>query len=188
VIENDRVLALHLPVQITLMGGPLRYLTTRDVDFGSVLVEKSEQGRRELALLLHEYNRRIPGAPLFTELRNFTDQCYIRDILENHGYIFEDHLNYLLDLHRDEEAIFQGFTKSTRNRIRKDLRGGDMIIKEVIEREMLPLFYDLLTKTFKAARVPVADIHLFEATFDVLRPMKMAYLTIAFVDETPAAA
>ncbi|MGB7875682.1 MAG: hypothetical protein WBL25_14965, partial [Anaerolineales bacterium] len=96
-IENDRVLALHLPVQITLLGGPFRYLTTRDVDYGGILVEDSEKGREGLAFLLQEYNRQTPGAPLFTELRNSADQNQIQDVLEKHGYIFEGHLNYLLD-------------------------------------------------------------------------------------------
>jgi len=188
VIENNRVLALHVPVQITLLGGPFRYLTTRDVDFGSVLVENSEQGRRGLALLLQEYNCCVPGKPLFTELRNFADQSYIQDILQDNGYLFEGHLNYLLDLRRDESAILQSFTKSTRNRIRKILRQGSIIVKEVTERENLPLFYEMLKKTFKAVRVPIADISLFEAAFDVLRPKNMAYFAIAYVNGTPAAA
>jgi serine/alanine adding enzyme len=188
VIENGRVLALHLPVQITLVGGPFHYLTTRDVDFGGVLVDNSEQGRRGLALLLQEYNQHIPGAPLFTELRNLADQCQIQDILENHGYVYEDHLNYLLDLRRDTETILQSFTKSTRNRIRKSRRKGDIIVREVTERTMLPLFYELLLKTFKTVYVPLADISLFETAFDVLRPKDMAYFTIAYLDGAPAAA
>ena len=140
-IEDDRILALHIPVQITLLGGLFRFLTTRDVDFGSVLVENSMQGRRGLALLLQEYNRCIPGKPLFTELRNFADQGYIQDILNDNGYEFEGHLNYLLDLRRDETAILQSFSKSTRNRIRKIIRQGSMIAKENYCRKYPAVFF-----------------------------------------------
>jgi len=188
IVEGDRILALHLPVQITLIGGPFRYLTTRDVDFGGVLVEDSEQGRRGLMVLLQEYNRRIPGMPLFTELRNFADQCYIMQALEKYGYTFEDHLDYLLDLRRDSDKILQSFTKSTRNRIRKILRDGNMIVKEVTDINTLPLFYEQLKKTFRAVRVPLADFSLFEAAFNILRPKNMAYFAIAYVNGTPAAA
>jgi lipid II:glycine glycyltransferase (peptidoglycan interpeptide bridge formation enzyme) len=141
-----------------------------------------------LALLLQEYNQRVSGVPLFTEIRNVTDPCLIQDVLENHGYTYEDHLNYLLDLSRNEETILQSFTKSTRNRIRRVLRQGDIIVREVTERTMLPLFYEVLLKTFKTVRVPLADISLFETAFDVLRPKNMAYFTIAYINEAPAAA
>jgi len=187
-IENDRVLALHLPVQITLLGGPFRYLTTRDVDYGGILVEDSEKGREGLAFLLQEYNRQTPGAPLFTELRNSADQNQIQDVLEKHGYIFEGHLNYLLDLNRDKEAILQSFTRNTRKRIRKMIREGDIVVKEVTERDMLPLFYELLNMTYKVIHVPLADTSLFEAAFDILRPKNMAYFSITYEDGKPAAA
>jgi len=188
VTENSRVLALHVPVQITLLGGPFRYLTTRDVSFGSVLVENSAQGRSGLALLLKEYNCCVPGRPLFTELRNFTDLGYIQDILEDTGYVFEDHLNYLLDLHRGECDILQSFSKSTRNRIRRIVRQEKMIVQDVTERKKLPLFYEMLKKTFKSVHVPLADFSLFEAAFDILRPKNMAYFAIAYDDGKPAAA
>jgi len=187
VVENERVLALHLPVQITLVGGPSRYLTTRDVDFGGVLVEQSEHGRQALALLLREYNLHMSGAPLFTEFRNFSDQTYVHNILVSQGYKYEDHLNYLVDLRRDKETILGSFTRSTRSNIRKTLREGNIVVDQITDRTMLPQFYNLLTKTYKKARVPLADISLFEATFNILVPRNMAYFAIASVNGTPAA-
>lgn len=186
-VEGDRVLAMLLPVQITLMAGPMRYLTTRDVSFGGVLVEEGPAGRRGLSTLLREYDRRAPGAPLFTELRNVADQSRIQDVLEEHGYVYEGHLNYLLDLRRKKKTILQSFSKSARNRIRKGLRDDRLVVKEITDRRQLPLLYELLLKTYRTVRVPLADFSLFKAAFDVLRPRDMAYMSIAYLDGAPAA-
>jgi serine/alanine adding enzyme len=188
VVENERILALHLPVQITLVGGPFKFLTTRDVDFGGVLAEDSQSGRQALEMLLKTYNRQAPGSPLFTELRNASDQGQIQSVLRACGYQYEDHLNYLIDLRRDEETLLQSFGKSTRSRIRQALKRGNISVKEMTERAELPVFYSVLQKTYRHARIPLADISLFEAAFDVLLPKKMARFTLAEIEGTPVTA
>lgn len=187
VVERGRVLALHLPVQVTLARGPFRHLTTRDVDFGGVLVAQGECGRQALGLLLQEYNRRLPGSPIFTELRNGSDQGYLQSVLEDHGYQFEGHLNYLVDLDREKADILHSFNKSAQNRIRKCVEVNDKVIREITDREKLPDLYALFRKTYRHARVPLADLSLFEAAFDLLRHKGMAYFSIAFAEGMPAA-
>ncbi len=51
-IEDKRILALLLPVQITLMNGLLRHFTTRSVTYGSVLWALDAEGENGLARLL----------------------------------------------------------------------------------------------------------------------------------------
>jgi lipid II:glycine glycyltransferase (peptidoglycan interpeptide bridge formation enzyme) len=48
-------------------------------------------------------------------------------------------------------------------------------------------FYDLLVKTYRSAKVPLADRSLFEAAFELLIPLKMVRFTIAYVDPYPVA-
>jgi hypothetical protein len=187
VTDDDRILALFLPVQITLAGGPARYLTSRDVVFGGALVAPGPDGRRALNLLLEAYNAGHGGVPLFTEIRNCADQRGIQDILERHGYRYEGHLNYLLDLDREESDILQGFSKSARNRVRKCLRGEEYRVEEVIDRDMIPTLYGLFRETYRHANVPLADISLFQAAFDVLVPRNMAYFSIASAAGVPVA-
>ncbi len=181
-VEGERVLALHLPVQITLLGGPFKFLTTRDVDFGGVLAEESERGRQALEMLLKAYDRQVPGSPIFTELRHASDPADLQAVFQECGYCFEDHLNYLIDLRRDEETLLQSFTKNTRRRIRQAKRRGNITVRDMTERAELPLFYGALQKTYRHARIPLADISLFEAAFDLLLPRKMARFTLAEIE------
>ena len=50
--NGGRVLAMLLPVQVTLMDGLMRYLTTRSIAYGSVLWEPTPEGEEALDRLL----------------------------------------------------------------------------------------------------------------------------------------
>ncbi len=181
-VEGERVLALHLPVQVTLFGGPLKFLTTRNVDFGGALAEEGRAGRQALEMLLKAYDRQAPGSPLFTELRHASDQAGLQDVFQRCGYRYEEHLNYLVDLRRDEAAILQSFGRNTRSRIRQAIRRGTITVTEMTDRAQLPVFYAVLQKTYRHAKVPLADISLFEAAFDLLLPKGMARFTLAEIE------
>lgn len=186
--HNDgRVLALLLPVQITLRGGLLRRLTTRAVAYGSVLCAPGSQGRDALALLLRTYTQQVDGTPLFTEMRNLSDLGAVQPILRAHGFVYEDHLNYLINL-KHPEIVLQDIGPRTRKHIRRGLRRGQVVVEEAKDREQVIACYDLLCQSYRKARVPLADRSLFEAAFDLLYPKGMVRFTLARVGQVPAAA
>ena len=166
----------------------LNYLTTRNVNFGSILVEDNAVGKGALSLLFNTYNQQVSPAILFTELRHISDTSKIQELLIKHGYSYERHLNYSVNLDRDQFDILQSFGRNTRAKIRSNIRKERVVIKEITEPSMLLLFYEMVKKTFAHARVPLADISLFEAGYKILVPKNMARFTIAYVDGVPAAA
>ena len=177
-------LALLLPVRISVIDGWMRALTTRAVVFGSVLCAPDATGHEALALLLKTYTRRSVGAPLFTELRNLWDvNAIFSSTFREHGFIYEEHLNYLIYLDRPFDAIFSGFTAGTRKKIRRGLHRGEVVIEEAKELEQIADCYDLLRKTYKNAQVPLSDRSLFEAAFDILYPKGMVRFTQARVQD-----
>lgn len=180
-------LALMLPVQVSVVGGLLRQLTTRAVVYGSVLWEPSREGKEALALLMKSYLQRTDGSVLFTELRNLTSLEDVQPILRACGFAYEDHLNYLIDLNLPPEVVFENIGSRTRKNIRRGLNRAQVVVDEVTERSQLDSCYDLLRKTYQAAQVPLADYSLFEAAFDILRPKGMVRFTLARVDDDPAA-
>lgn len=186
VTDDTGVLALLLPVQITLASW-LRRLTTRAVAYGSVLSAPGPKGLEALDLLLQTYVQEVRGEPLFTELRNLSDLEVMQPILCKHGFVYEDHLNYLIELSQLPEAIMQSIGSRTRKNIRRGLRREEVVIEEVREWQGIVACYDLLCQTYQAAEVPLADRSLFEAAFDVLYPKGMVRFTLARVDQAPAA-
>ncbi|RLC85884.1 MAG: hypothetical protein DRJ03_10390 [Chloroflexi bacterium] len=185
--RNGNVLALLLPVQVTLKGGLLRFLTTRSVVYGSVLCAPGAEGQEALALLLRTYAQEIDGFPLFTELRNLADMSDLQPILTDCGFAYEAHLNYLVDLKRPLDDVMQSIGRRTRKNIRRGLRRGQVTIEEVSNLEQIALCYELLAKTYIQAQVPLADRSLFEAAFEVLDPKGMIKFLLARVGDTHVA-
>jgi len=185
--DDDRVLALLLPVHITLRDGLLRRLTTRAVAYGSVLHAPGPAGREALAVLLRAYAQETKRQALFTELRNLSDLSAVQPVLDDCGFVYEDHLNYLIDLSGSPEDVMQNIGKRTRKKIRQALRQGHVTIKEADRPEQVALCYELLQRSYAVAQVPLADRTLFEATFDVLHPKGMVKFLLARVGDAYAA-
>jgi len=185
--QGGCVLALLLPVKITLMGGVLSALTTRAVAYGSVLCAPGADGREALGALLRTYVQEVDGSPLFTELRNLSDMEALQPFLQECDFAYEDHLNYLIDLDRSPEDVLSSIGRRTRKHIRRGLRHGEVNVEEVKERDGVAVCYDLLSRTYSFADVPLADLSLFEAAFDVLYPKNLVRFTVARVDQAVAA-
>lgn len=185
--EDGHTLALLMPVQVTLMNGLLRYFTTRSVAYGSVLCVPDRGGQKALDRLLEDYTREVARAALFTQLRNLSNLELLQPILGNHGFIYEDYLNYLIDLNRPPDEVFRNVGRRTRKNIRRGLRRGEVVIAEVQDRDELPVCYELLRQTYRVAQVPLADYSLFESAFDLLYPKGMVRFTVARVAQTAVA-
>lgn len=185
--QNGHLLALFLPVQIRLKRAWPRRLTTRSVVYGSILCEPGETGQEALDQLLRAYVRRPRQDSLFTELRHLSDHRDLMPILERHGFVHENHLNYLIHLDRPEDELFRSIGSRTRKNIRHGLNQGQVTVEELTDRKQVASCYDVLRQTYKAARVPLADISLFESAFDLLYAKGMARFSLAYLDRTPAA-
>jgi serine/alanine adding enzyme len=173
------VLALLLPVEVTLKGGLLRRFTTRAVAYGSVLHTPGSIGRDALGMLLRTYIQETDRRVLFTELRNLSDLSDAQSILTDHAFVYEGHLNYLIDLGRPEQEIMQDIGRSTRKKIRRGLKRGQVTIEEADHPEQIDICYELLAKTYAQARVPLADRSLFETAYEVLHPRGMVKFLLA---------
>ncbi|MFQ5612898.1 MAG: lipid II:glycine glycyltransferase FemX [Anaerolineae bacterium] len=185
--NRQHPLALMLPVQVTLVNGWLRRFTTRAVAYSSVLCAPGHDGREALDLLLRVYKEETKQEVLFTELRNLFNLDPLQPLLAEHGFDYEEHLNYLIDLDRPVADILQGIGKRTRKKIRRGLRDGFVQMSEVTDRAGLDHWYDVLQKTYSNAQVPLADRSMFEAAFDELHPKGMAKFLLARVNGETAA-
>jgi serine/alanine adding enzyme len=185
--EGD-VLALLLPVHVVLREGVLSRLTSRVIVYGSVLCAPGEAGRTALDLLLKEYGGEPKDHALYTELRNVCDQGELQPVLQAHGYSYEEHLNYLIELVRNPEEVLRHIGQHTRKHIRHALKEGAVSVEEVQERELLAAAYQLFAKSYAAAGVPLADFSLFEAALDVLKPRGMVKFLLARHGDTWIAA
>lgn len=184
---SSEILALLTPVHISVMRGVLGRLTRRSVMYGGALCQDTAAGRSALGLLLRTYAERVGGRSLFTELRNLHEPGGLHSVIEQCGYAYEGHLNYLIDLSRPSGEVFGAIGPRTRKHIRKGLRDQHVVISALRDRSELDEWYAVLQQTYQTLRVPLADRTLFEAVFDLLHPQGMALFLMARVGGAPVA-
>jgi CelD/BcsL family acetyltransferase involved in cellulose biosynthesis len=178
---ETRPMALFLPVEISLVRGPLRYLTTRAVAYGSVLCRPDDRGRGALAVLLQRYTQEVKRSTMFTEMRNMSNMQAVQRVLVNRGFAFQEHLNFLIDLTRPTEEIWAGIRSNARRNIRKAER-LKVHVREAKDIADIDTAYGVLLDAYKRLRVPLPPVSLFRATFEILGPLGMMRVLLAAVD------
>jgi serine/alanine adding enzyme len=180
--QDGLPLAMLLPVQISVLEGQLSSLTTRAVVYGSVICQQTDQGIDALTPLLEAYRRDVGGRPLFTELRNVSDMGSLQTILEANKYHFHDQLNYLVDLQRPPNKIWEAMEGQARTKIRKAMNSG-LEIEEVASPDKQELAYEIISQVYRRIQVPLGSRSLFEAAYKILRPKNMLKIFLARKDD-----
>lgn len=181
-----KILALAPLVKLTLFNQLFRPLTTRAIAYGGVLCAPNAEGYTALNTLLTAYQATAGWGALFTEFRNLADMSDLRPSLAKHGFVYEDHLNFLVDLMQPQDVIWRNISKSTQQRIRTSRNKGTSI-EEVMEPERLKIAYRFLQDVYARVQVPLADLSLFRAALDVLTPRGMMQVLLARAGERYAA-
>ncbi len=179
---NDQLLALFLPIQITVLDRPfLRNLTTRAVLYGSVLCIPTPEGQEALDLLLQTYNQAVKGRLLFTELRNLADVNNLQPTLQKNNVAYEEHLNFLINLNQPQADIWKAIRSNAQRNVRKARKSG-VVIAPVTDNAGLADAYTILQQVYKRIQVPLPDQSLFQAAFEILHPLGMFETLLAKVD------
>ena len=181
--ETGDVVAVLLAVIIKEVGGILKHFSTRSVIHGGPLFVEGEKGRDAIKILLEHYDKIVQKKVLYTLVRNMYDTSEISNAFNSKSYKYEDHLNYLIDLNQSVNELWTRLYKSRRNGINRAKRRG-VIIEEVINSDVIPILYELLKETYMNAKLPLADISLFQSIFEILSQRNMAKIFIANWENT----
>ena len=175
VIDEDtgEIFALLLAVVLKEMGGFLGSFSARSIIHGGPLFVEGERGELALKNLMEYYNKLAGKKALYSEIRNIDDTSNFKPLFEDSGYNFEEHFNFLIDLKKTEEEVLKQIHRSMRKNIKKAQNKG-VTIEEIKDKSYIRTYYEFLKDVYGYARVPLADITLFEAIFDVLVPEGMA--------------
>lgn len=176
-------LALMLPVKITLKNGLLYRWTTRAVVYGSVLYNPRVEGREAIKMLIKSYRREMRGCILFTELRNLADMQDIQPVLQEFGFVKENHLNFIVDLRQTPDRMWDHLDPNVKSNVKKARRKG-VVVEEAVSPEIVRISYSLLQEVYHRINVPLASYTLFQATFDILQPKGMAKIFMARTGDT----
>ena len=176
--KNDEVLAILQAVVIKEMNGIVGTFSARSIIQGGPLFIENENGIQALKVLMEHYDKIAQKKALYTQIRTLWDTSRILSFLNGIGYEYEERLNFLIDLNRPKEEIWQDIHKSRRKGINRAANKG-VVIEEVRDKKFISIFYGIVEETYKNARIPLADISLIESSFESLVPKNMATFYIA---------
>ena len=171
--NTNEILALLQAVVIREMWGILGSFSSRSVIQGGPLLIEGEKGIKALKVLMVHYDKLAQKKALYTQIRTMWDTADYLDLLKGVGYNYEDHLNILIDLRKSKDDLWSSLTKSRRRGVRYSQK-KNLTIEVMEDKQEIPVFYDFLRETYRNVRIPLADITLFKAVYDILVPKNMA--------------
>ncbi len=137
--------------------GILGEFTARSIIWGGPLVFEDDPFLT--ILLLNEYEKIAAKKAIYTQFRNLwkisNEDAYLKS-----GFIYEEHLNIIVDLSVTEETLWKSIKKSRKEGIRKAIR-NNLVFEVVNCKKNISTFYELLKNTFASVKKPFPKIDFF---------------------------
>ena len=149
-------------------NGLLGIFSARSIIFGGPLIK--DNNLKILDFILMEYNKKVKNKVIYSQFRNmwkWSDDE--RRIFIQNGFEYQEHLNILLNLSKNENELWNDLKKSRKEGIRKAERNN--LKFEVSNAKLaLPSFYMLLKESYSNIKLPYPDYDFFKNIIEFLSP------------------
>lgn len=162
---NGDIIAMLSSVRVSIVAGIGSRFTSRSIHFGEPLCEPTAEGEQAMSKLIEEHDRWMRGRALFAEIRPINPPDRERALLERAGYEFKGYLNYIVDVSRDAETLWQALSKSTRQKIQRSFNRG-VEISQGSTHTNIDRMYALVKESYQRSKIALVDVRLFHAALD----------------------
>ena len=179
--RNQEVQGLMVAVIQSESSNFLGRFSARAIIWGGPLIK--DANNEVLKLVLEAYDKAIKRRVIYSQFRNF----WIHDdeqkkIFNSLGFVYEDHLNILVDLTKTQEQLWKEVKSTRRKTINKSKRSG-VVFKELTDPQDIRESYNIVETVYKNARLPYPDGSLFEVSRELLSSKDMVKFFGAFHEE-----
>lgn len=179
--DAGEILALMQAVVVMEMRGFLGSFSARAIVQGGPLFVDGEKGKNAFVMLMRYHDEIVRKKVLYTEIRMLSDIPNFDSSISQNGYVFEEHFNARIDLNKSIDDLWNQIKRDKKRGIKKAEKNG-VTIEECKNKDEIQIFYKLVSETYKNAKIPLADISMFESVFDVLVPIRRAVFLFAKYD------
>lgn len=160
--DDGNILGILLAVIQKEFAGLYGDFTARAIILGGPLIR--DNNTDVLDFILKNYNKIIKQEAIYSQFRNMSDYLFCNDIFQENGFFFESHLNYVFQLKKGKEYIWNNIHKSRKKKIKKSIRNGLTInvYKDRIDDNYINKGYDIIKEVYNNAKLPIADISLIK--------------------------
>lgn len=161
-VDGEKIVGSLLAVVIKEGKGLKGYFSRRCIVWGGPLVQ--EDNPDIWADLLKNLGKLISEKTIYTEFRNFRDQCVRKELYKKEDYQLNAHLNYIVSIPSLDEAK-AGLSKSKKRQINKSLKSGAEIIQPD-NIEQVESFYKILHQLYREkVKKPLPPFDFFSKFF-----------------------
>ena len=166
-VKREGKIAGLLLAVVQWNGGELaKPLTARSIIIGGPLVKDND--KEVLRELMAEYQRRVPGYVVYSEIRPVYEIVNSEELIVNSaGWKRVGHYNLVLRVDKSEEELWNGMHKERRRNVGQAEK-AELRFEEVRTEEGRKAVIALLQKTYARKRVPMADSSLFERLAELM--------------------
>jgi serine/alanine adding enzyme len=155
--EKDNIRAMLTGFRQNVKTGLLYSISSRAVIPQSPIYND----KIALTFLLEKYKEIYSKDVVYCEIHNHIIDEKVKDIYMNSGYVFNPHLNYIVDC-RDKEVVLSRFSKSKKRQINKSVKAGAIIVQNPTQKQ-LKEFYNILKNLYdNTVKKPIFDFSFFE--------------------------
>jgi lipid II:glycine glycyltransferase (peptidoglycan interpeptide bridge formation enzyme) len=180
--KSNDIIGTCLAINYSQKSGVLKSMSTHTSIRGGPIVDDSRDGIEVCKFLFKEYEK-LRKKTLYTRIYPLKHNESVIKSLEMNNYEYEGFLNFLINLDRSSDNIWSDLHKGRRKNINRAQNRFKLQAYELKNKNEIPKFYELLKETHNNVAIPLEDISLFYAIFDILVPKKLAKFIFAKKDE-----
>jgi len=140
--------------------GPLSAVTARAIVFGGPLIDNNDP--IVLDSILSEFTRIVKTKAVYSQFRNFKKNNEVsKTIFRKYGYVFQDHLNIIVDLNIPVDILWKNVKRNRKDGINKGKKQG--FVFNVYDKipDIDSLYSLLQDELFKRIKLPYPDVSFF---------------------------
>ncbi len=155
---DDEIVGILLSFIQKQFKGPLSSLSARSVIWGGPIAKDNNPEILEPLLISHD--KLVQKKSVYTQIRNLYSTNFSKKLFSDHKYLFEEHLNIILDISQSEDELWKRINSKGRNKIRIAQR-NNCTFKAKQDKETLLECYEMIKHVYKKAKLPLNDKEFF---------------------------
>ncbi|MCL5029852.1 MAG: peptidoglycan bridge formation glycyltransferase FemA/FemB family protein [Bacteroidetes bacterium] len=175
-IENNKIAAAVFPVLVKIKTPLPERFTNRIIIYSSPIYIKDKSGIDGLQILFNEIKKLAKKEAVFIEIRNSESFPIDENKSLMEGFSYIPYQNYLIDLKKGAEHIWNSLGTYTRNHIRRSEK-NNITVREIHDDE-LDIVISLLGKLYQRKNIPFIDKSIFHYAYKILKPKNYIRVTV----------
>lgn len=165
VLHNDLIVGSLLYVIQKEAKGVLGYLSSRSIVMGGPLA--LDNNLEIIDILLQEYKKVIGNKAIYTQFRNLFDFTFAKEIFKKNGFLYEEHLDILIDISKTPDVLKSNISKNKRGNLSKSINKGARFL-EINDKLRYLECVRLINKTYQRIGLPCPDDGYFLRFYEEL--------------------